>query len=147
MSTALAVGTYAINATYSGDGNYSGSTAATSITVTPALTLTRVLSSQNPGVPNQRISYVARVISNPGSGTMTFTDGGRPIVGCGGVPLDSFTGIAICTTSYPTAGSHVIAATFNGNPNFLASSTPTSGVLALTELNQCTDRRAGHGLG
>jgi len=134
MSTPLAVGTYAIVATYSGDGNYAGSTATASLTVTPAPTTTRVLSSQNPGVPNLRISYVASVTSNPGSGTVTFTDGGVAIARCSGLPIDPFSGIAICTTSYPTTGSHVIAARFNGSLNFRASTSPTSGVLALTEV-------------
>jgi hypothetical protein len=133
MSTALAVGTYPITATYSGDGNFSGSTGATSLTITPAATTTSVVSSQNPGAPNQQISYAATVVSNPGSGTVSFTDGGVPIVDCTGLPIDPFTGIAICTTTYPTTGEHLIAAAFNGNSNFMASSSPTSGALALTE--------------
>jgi Bacterial Ig-like domain (group 3) len=134
VSTVLGVGVHPITASYSGDGNYAGSTAATSLTVTPAATTTRVLSSQNPALPNQRIVYVASVLSNPGSGTVTFSADGAPIAGCVAVPTDPFTGVAICSTSYPTPGTHVIAAMFNGNANFMSSTSPRSGLLALTEV-------------
>jgi hypothetical protein len=133
MSTALASGSYPITATYSGDENFIGSTATTSLTVTPAVTTTTVVSSQDPGVPNQQISYAATVVSNPGSGTVTFTDGGVPIVDCTGLPIDPFTGIAVCSTTYASTGTHIIAASFNGNADFLTSTSPQSGVLALTE--------------
>jgi hypothetical protein len=133
-STFFAVGSYPITATYSGDSNHSGSTASTLLTVTLAATSTTVTSSLNPAAPEQAVVYAARVVSNPGSGTLAFTDNGRPIAGCSAVSVDPLTGGATCSTTYPKTGSHIIGATFSGNADFASSKAATSGVLALTEI-------------
>jgi hypothetical protein len=132
-STFLAVGNHAIIATYSGDGNEAGSTASTTLTVTLAATSTTVTSSLNPAVLGQTIVYTARVTSNPGSGTVSFTDNGLAIAGCTGVSLNPLTGGAACSTTSTTTGVDTIGATYSGNADFASSSAPTSGVLALAE--------------
>jgi len=132
-STFFGVGTYPVTATYSGDSNDTGSTATTSYTVIPATTTTTVTSSLNPAAPGQTVIYTAAVVSNPGGGTVTFTDAGLPIAGCSAVALDALTGTATCQTTYPRTGTHLIAATFNGTPNDAPSTSPTVGVRALVE--------------
>ena len=125
-----------MTATYSGDGNYTGSTASTSYAVTRATTTTTVTSSLNPAAPNQQVVYTAAVVSNPGGGTVTFTDDGLPIAGCSAVALNPLTGTAVCKTTYPHSGTHLIAAAFNGTVNDSPSTSPTVGVLALVEAIQ-----------
>jgi LPXTG-motif cell wall-anchored protein len=132
-TTFFGVGTYPVTATYSGDSNHTGATATTSYTVTPAATTTSVTSSLNPAAPNQAVVYTAAVVSNPGAGTVTFTDDGLPIAGCSAVLLNALTGTATCHTSYPRSGTHLIAATFNGTPNDSPSTSPVVGVRALVE--------------
>ena len=133
-STTLPAGSYPATATYSGDSNHSGSSGSTNLAVTPAASTTTVTSSQNPGAINQPVIYTATVGPNPGSGTVAFTDNGVIIPGCAAVPIDPVTGKATCTTSYTGPGSHSIVATFSGNANYQASSAPTSGVLALSQV-------------
>jgi hypothetical protein len=73
------------------------------------------------------------VATNPGSGTVSFTDNGLAIAGCTAVPVNPLTGNATCSTTYPDAGTFLIGATFSGNADFAASSAPTSGALVLVE--------------
>lgn len=132
-TTFFGVGTYPVTATYSGDSNHTGATATTSYSVTPATTTTSVTSSLNPAAPDQVVVYTAAVVSNPGGGTVTFTDDGLPIAGCSAVALNALTGTATCRTTYPRSGTHLIAATFNGTPNDSPSTSPLVGVRALVE--------------
>ena len=132
-STFFGVGTYRVTATYAGDNNHTGSTATTSYTVTQATTTTTVTSSLNPAAPGQVIVYTAAVVSNPGGGTVTFTDDGLPVAGCNAVALDALTGRATCRTTYRHSGTHLIVAAFNGTPNDSPSTSPTVGVRALVE--------------
>jgi trimeric autotransporter adhesin len=103
------------------------------LTVTLVETSTRVTSSRNPAELGQVVVYTADVVSNPGSGTVTFTARGLPIEGCTAVGINPSSGTATCATSYFTAGAQRIGATFSGNAAFAASSAATAGVLALTE--------------
>jgi len=66
---------------------------------------------------------------NP-SGTVAFLDGGSAISGCGAQPVTagSSSATATCTVSYPSAGSHTIAATYGGDTNFAGSSSPATTV-------------------
>ena len=107
--------------------------AATETSAAPAATTTAVTSSLNPAAPDQVIVYTAAVVSNPGGGTVTFTDDGLPIAGCGAVALNALTGRATCQTTYPHAGTQLIVAAFNGTPNDSPSTSPTVGVRALVE--------------
>ncbi|HVC41163.1 MAG TPA: Ig-like domain repeat protein [Candidatus Saccharimonadales bacterium] len=135
-SVFFGVGTYPVTATYSGDADHTGSTASTTYTVTRAATTTTVTSSLNPAAPDQRIVYTAAVVSNPGSGTVTFTDDGLTIAGCSAVPVNALTGAATCETTYPHSGTYLIAAVFNGSANDAPSTSPTVGVRSLVEAIQ-----------
>jgi hypothetical protein len=132
-SALLATGGHPITATYSGDGDFGGSMASTMLTVTVAGTATTVSSSLNPAGPDQRVVYTARVVPNPGSGTISFSANVIAIAGCPAVPINPLTGAATCSTTYAAAGTLVIGAAFSGNANYAASSAATSGALALTE--------------
>ncbi len=135
-TTFFGVGTYPVTATYSGDVNYTGSTATTTFSVTLATTSTTVTSSLNPAAPDQTVVYTATVVSNPGGGTIVFTDNGVPIAGCTAVAVNALTGRATCTTTYPHTGTHLIAAAFDGTANYAPSTSPTVGVAALVEAIQ-----------
>jgi hypothetical protein len=58
------------------------------------------------------------------SGSVSFFDASDPIAGCQGEPLGTTAASpqAKCTTSYAGVGSHIIAATYDGDANFSASS-------------------------
>jgi hypothetical protein len=126
-TTSLAVGTHTIAASYSGDGSFAGSS-ATSLTqtVTKAMTGTVVVSSANPLVSGQSVTFTATVTAiAPGSGPLTGTvqlliDGsnaGSPVSlnQVGGVFSSSF------STASLTAGTHIITASYSGDPNFTGS--------------------------
>ena len=85
-TSSLAMGSHTITASYSGDTNFSPSSGTLSggQTVTKAGTTTTVVSSANPSVFGQRVTFTAvvscqlSVVSGP-SGIVTFEDGGSPI--------------------------------------------------------------------
>lgn len=121
----LAVGSHAIVATYSGNANFATSTSATLTQVVGKDTTTATLtSSANPSLFGQAVTFTAKVTANaPGSGTPTGTvtfsaDGGQigaPVAMVGGqassIPVSSL-----------APGSHLIAASYSGDINFLPSS-------------------------
>jgi hypothetical protein len=123
----LPVGTHNVFATYSGDANFAP-TSSTPITITVSQdsTTTTVLSSANPSVTAQSVTFTATVAADaPGSGTPTgsvnFFDGATNI---GTVTLVS--GQATLTTATLTQGSHNITAVYGGDTNFTGS---TSAIL------------------
>ncbi len=126
----LAPGAHSITAAYNGSGVFLASTsAALSHTVSKASTRTTVLSSHNPSVFTQSVTFTATVAAiAPGSGTpigtVTFKNGG---VALGIVALSA--GKATFSTSTLTPGAHSITVTYNGGVDF---STSTSAVLAQT---------------
>jgi hypothetical protein len=119
-------GTHSITAGYSGDTSFGPSTsAALTQTVNPASTGTAVTSSANPAAAGHSVTFTATVSPQPPgagtpTGTVTFTDGGATIAGCGGLPVNN--GQATCTTSALAPGSHTITASYGGDPDFNASS-------------------------
>jgi Ca2+-binding RTX toxin-like protein len=95
------------------------------ITVDPniAITSTGVVSSSNPALTTQNITFTATVTSggNPVTvGSVSFTDNGNPISGCTNVAVNG-SGNAACTTMLPE-GSRTITANFGGTGSFGASS-------------------------
>lgn len=123
----LSVGSHVITAEYSGGGagatgyNASIGTLAAGQVVNKAGTTVGIVSSQNPSLTGQSITFTATAgVTAPGAGTPTgtvsFTDGGNPIAGCTNVALTGVT--AGCTTSALTAGNHTIAAQYGGDGNF-----------------------------
>jgi len=127
-TSALAVGTHTITATYGGDPGFNGSTSpAVSQVVNKADTTTTLLSSVNPSLVGQSVTFTATVTAvAPGAGTPTgtvdFFDGATPL---GSGPLNP-SAQATFSTSALTQGSHSITAVYNGDPDF---NTSTSSIL------------------
>ncbi|PYT00800.1 MAG: hypothetical protein DMF63_05700 [Acidobacteria bacterium] len=88
-----------------------------------ALTSTSVVSSLNPALATQNVTFTATVTSggNPvTAGSIAFTNNGGVIAGCTGVAVDG-SGNAACTTTL-SEGSHTIAANYGGSASFGISS-------------------------
>jgi len=89
---------------------------------TASQTSTTLVSSSNPIVTSNSVSLTAIVNAANGAkayGTMSFTESGAPIAGCGNVAVVS--GSAICTTAFSRTGSYSIIATYNGAAGFASS--------------------------
>jgi len=116
-------GTYSISAKYSGDGNNAGSTSSTLSQVIIAATTTRLVSSLNPSVVGQAVTFTATVTSTagtpPNGEIVTFNNGSAVL---GTAPLSG--GIAALTASSLPVGSFTITATYVGDANFAASTSP-----------------------
>ncbi|MBZ5537598.1 MAG: Ig-like domain repeat protein [Acidobacteriia bacterium] len=100
-----------------------------SLTVDKMATTTSVVSSSNPSVFGQSVTFTATaspVVAGAGTpgGTVTFMDGANAL---GTVAVGA--GSATLTTSSLTVGTHSITAVYGGDPNFLGG---TSGVLSQT---------------
>jgi hypothetical protein len=99
------------------------------------ITSTSLASNANPGVVGQTVTYTATVAltspgggSPPGSDTVSFLDGGTPIVGCAAQALNaSSPDTATCQVVYTSTGGspHAITAIFSGDANF-GTSTATA---------------------
>lgn len=124
LAVSLGVGTRTLTAFFAGNATFASSTSAgVAVTVNRAATTLALQSSANPAVTGQAVTFtatVAAVVPGAGTptGTVTFKDGnvilGTAAVGAGGT--------ATFTTSFATAGSHVITAVYNGDSNFVGSS-------------------------
>jgi Bacterial Ig-like domain (group 3) len=60
------------------------------------------------------------------TGSVAFVDGGVAIQGCSAQPISG--GVARCTVSYPSAGTHSITARYLGDSNFTGSASSTQAV-------------------
>ena len=118
----LSVGSHNITAVYGGDGNFATSTSSPALTqvVSPAASTTSVVSSANPAVFGQGVTFTATVAPASGSGTLTgsvtFMDGATSL---STVSLSS--GTATFTASSLATGTHSITAVYNGDSNFKGS--------------------------
>jgi hypothetical protein len=125
-TTSLAVGTHSMTAVYNGDSSFNGSTSsAVSQVVNKANSSTAVVSSVNPSVFGQSVTFTATVTAvAPGagtpSGTVTFKDGGVSI-GTGTLAGGS----ATLTTSSLAIGAHSITVDYAGDSSFNTSSSAT----------------------
>jgi hypothetical protein len=126
-TSSLSVGSHAITAVYGGDVNFTTSTStAVSQGVNQANTTTALVSSLNPSVFGQSVTFTATVTAvAPGSGTptgtVTFYDGSTKL---GTGTLGG--GVASFTTASLAVGSHSIKAVYGGDTNFKTS---TSAIL------------------
>jgi hypothetical protein len=122
----LSVGTHSITASYQGDGNFNGSNGGPlTQTVNKNDTTTLVLSSVNPSLVGQSVTFTAAISPVVGtggalepSGTVNFFENGNPI---GSATLGS-NGQAVLSTTALTAGNHTITTTYAGDGNFNGSS-------------------------
>ena len=129
-TSALAVGPHSITAVYGGSINYNTSTSAVlTDTVNKAASSTTVISSHNPSLFGQSVTFTATVAAvAPGSGTPTGTvtfKNGATVLGAGTL----LSGKATFSTSALTVGAHSITAVYGGSANY---NTSTSAVLTET---------------
>ena len=118
-TTAFATGIHNLSVRYSGSGNYLLSNSETTTeTINQASTITGLISSTNPTVSGQSITFNAAVSAvAPGAGiptgTVSFFDG-NTLLGIG--TLDN-TGATTFSLSTLDSGMHSITAVYNGDTN------------------------------
>jgi len=124
-TNALSAGAHTITAAYSDAGAAQPSSADVVVVVHSAPTVTSVVSSQNPSLVGQPVTFTATVTSSVAgsaaavtAGSVTYSDNGQPL---GTMALDA-NGQAMLTTSTLGAGSHPIVAAYIDGDNYLASS-------------------------
>jgi hypothetical protein len=127
----LTLGTHSIVASYGNDANFGSSTSnAVSQVVNPGTTSIALLSSAGSSIVDQSVTFTATVTGASGSttysGTMTFTDNGNAICS---VPVNTTTGVATCTDTKLTAGSHSIEASYGGDSNFATSNSTVTQIV------------------
>jgi X-X-X-Leu-X-X-Gly heptad repeat protein len=113
------------------DGNFSGSSGTLSQTVNPAPTSTSVISSVNPSIYGQSVTFTATVANTAGAGISTATPTGSVQFMDGasllGTPQTvNGLGTATLTTSALTVGTHAITAVYNNIDGNFRSSTSAS---------------------
>ncbi len=126
---------HSITAVYLGSAVYLTSTSSVlTQTVNKAATTTGVVSSLNPSIPSQTVTYTGTVtVTAPGTGTppgnIEFLDGGVAIATCGGAGGVAVNGSAqaTCAVTYAnTTGSpHSITADYLGSANYNTSTSST----------------------
>jgi hypothetical protein len=128
LAVALSPGSHSVTASYSGNANLAGSISpALAETVNQAATATAISANLNPSSYGQSVTFTASVQTGTGgfaTGTVTFFDGSAQI-GSASLSANS----AQTTTTALAAGSHSISAQYNGDLNFVGS---TSGALTQT---------------
>jgi large repetitive protein len=136
----LSVGGHSLTVSYSGDGNFKSSIGTLTQTVNQAPTSTTVVSSANPSVFGQKVTFNATVCPSPPSssptqlpsGTVTFTADGAStpfdteLISPTSAPpgCESATSTAVGSFSVAT---HAISVSYQGDGNFLGSSGPLVG--------------------
>jgi hypothetical protein len=120
-TSALSVGAHSITAVYSGSANFLTSTsAALAQTVKEAASTTAVVSSLNPSLFSQSVTFTATVKSattGVPAGTVTFKNGAT-VLGTGTL---NASGVATFSTSTLAVGAHSITAVYAGSADFLTS--------------------------
>jgi hypothetical protein len=130
----LSVGTHSMAAVYSGTVDFSGSASSgLSQVVQTASTTTAVSSSLNPSNDGQSVTFTATLswsARGAPTGTVTFLDGTNTI----GTSVVNGSGIATFSISTLSVGTHSITATYSGDSNFSASTSPvlSQGVVSTT---------------
>jgi len=129
-TSSLSGGSHTITAVYGGQGAFQTSTGTLSggQTVNKASTTTTLISSQNPSVYGQSVTFTATItapssataVANP-AGTVDFFDGNTKI-DTETVSTSNGVTSATFTTGALSVGSHTITATYNGDTNYSSSS-------------------------
>src|SRR5580704_12207705 len=116
VSPSALIGTY-VGSTRSGTGQI------VIAQVSGTTTTTGVVSSNNPSQASQSVTYTATVSPAPDGGTVRFVDGTTTISTCSAQSVNTTTGEATCTLTYPTVGGspHSITAAYQGDSNYLPS--------------------------
>jgi hypothetical protein len=103
--------------------NYTFTYVNGSVTINRAASAISLVSSLNPILLQNPVTYTAAVSSAAGkpTGTVTFQDGGVALTACTGVSVTTATGLASCAVTYTAVDTHSITAVYNGDINFLAA--------------------------
>jgi PhoPQ-activated pathogenicity-related protein len=114
-------GTYTVIASFtSTDPNYaSGQSAAVTFSIAPAGTSTAFVTSANPSIPFESVTFTATVTSaamTPPIGSVTFMDGSNPLT-----TVSIVNGQAAFSIDTLALGTHTIAAVYNGSTDFVSS--------------------------
>jgi hypothetical protein len=129
FSTAsLSVGTHSIIASYGGDGIFTGSTSmSVSQTVAQDSTTSTMVSSANPSLLHQAISFTVTVVAAPpGSATPTGSVSFQIDGTAFGSAVTLVNGVATSgATSSLKVGSHTITASYSGDANFTRTTAPS----------------------
>ncbi len=121
MWSGSSIGFHSISAVYDGDPHNTSSTSASvEQYVLQSASGVTVTSTPNPSSFGQSVTFTATVTGQSPTGTVTFDDGSASI--CSGAALNN--GVATCTASSLSVGAHAITATYNGDADNLASSSP-----------------------
>jgi hypothetical protein len=124
FSTAsLTAGGHAITAVYGGDAIYNASTSAPlTQTVGAGSSTTTLTSSANPAVAGQPVAFTATVSGSGATptGTVTFKDGTTTLATA---TLDGGAQATFSSAAF-SAGTHAITASYGGDGNFSASTSP-----------------------
>jgi hypothetical protein len=114
----LSAGSHNITVTYSGDANNASSTSSILTQVVKASTSVSLISSVNPSTAGQNVTLTTTISTASGTptGTVDFFDGVTNI-GSGAVSGN----VSTFSISSLSAGSHNITATYNGDGNYVAS--------------------------
>lgn len=119
-------GVHTVSASYGGDANNNPSSANLVQQIEQATTTTILMSSLNPSVVGQSVTFTATVSGVDPTGTVRFQDGTTAIPGCSAIVL---TGVgdgktASCTTASLLVGSHTLSSVYSGDTNNVSSSAP-----------------------
>ncbi len=118
--TSLTIGSHVITLQYGGDATHSGSAPVTLIEKVQQSTSTSIASTVSPSLVGAPVTFNATVTGasvNPVAGNVAFYDG--TILLCSSSL--SAGGAASCTTQTLTAGTHLVSASYQGDPNDRAS--------------------------
>jgi len=124
--TVLSAGSQTLSVSFAPTDTTDYTTPATTtvqLQVNKAASSVTLVSSFNPILLQNPVTYTATVSSTAGkpTGTVTFQDGGVAITACTGVAVTTATGLSICAVTYTTTGTHSITALYNGDTNFLSA--------------------------
>lgn len=121
----LSAGSHSITAVFAGTTDYLTSTSApvNQVVNAPVATTTSLTTSQTPAKTGSSVTYTATVApaSPVPTGTVTFQDGGNPIVCADGDQTLNAARVATCQMTYPSMGSHSITAVYSGDSTYAAS--------------------------
>ncbi len=128
-TSALAIGSHSITVQYGGDSNFGGSTSSPALmqVVNGKASGTALISSLNPEVAGESVTFTAAVTSTAGgtpTGTVTFYNGATSL----GTSSLNGSGVATFSTTALAVGSPSITASYSGDANFASSASS-----ALTE--------------
>jgi hypothetical protein len=140
--TGLSLGMHSVTATYTSSNGYPSATTAVpaQLQVYRAASSVALVSSLNPILLQNPVTYTATVSSSTGNptGTVTFSDGGTVISACASVAVTVSNGQANCAVTYTVTGTHSITAVYSGDTNFLAAGPSNTVSEAAIDINIVT---------